>query len=86
MIQIGTFKEKEKEGVEGRSQLGGQWKVPMFGDQWGNILFGGPWKVPNLVAFGRFQAWWPLEGERKTSFSTLFIFPPNNFYLNLIFY
>jgi len=26
------FKEKEKEGSEGRSQLGGQWKVPMFGD------------------------------------------------------
>jgi hypothetical protein len=33
------FKEKEKEGGEGRSQLCGQWKVPMFG---------GPWKVPFL--------------------------------------
>jgi hypothetical protein len=22
---------------------------------------GGLWKVPSLVAFGRFQAWWPLE-------------------------
>jgi hypothetical protein len=31
------FKEKEKEGSEGRSQLGGQWKVPTLG---------GPWKVP----------------------------------------
>ncbi len=28
------FKEKEKEGDEGRFQLGGQWKVPMIGDQW----------------------------------------------------
>jgi hypothetical protein len=33
------FKEKEKEGDEGRSQFGGQWKVPMLG---------GPWKVPML--------------------------------------
>jgi hypothetical protein len=31
MIQIPPFKEKKKEGGEGRSQLGGQWKVPMFG-------------------------------------------------------
>jgi hypothetical protein len=33
MIQIRPFKEKEKEGGEGRSQFGGQWKVPMFGGQ-----------------------------------------------------
>jgi hypothetical protein len=26
------FKEKEKEGGEKRSQLGGQWKIPMLGD------------------------------------------------------
>jgi hypothetical protein len=48
MIQICTFKEKGKEGVEGKTQLGGQWKVPnlmtiqmnpMFGGQWGIILF-----------------------------------------------
>jgi hypothetical protein len=25
------FKKKEKEGDEGRSQLGGQWKVPKLG-------------------------------------------------------
>jgi hypothetical protein len=37
MIQIHPRKEKEKEGCEGRSQLDGQWKVP---------LLGGPWKVP----------------------------------------
>jgi hypothetical protein len=36
MIQICAFKEKEKEGGEGRPQLDGLWKVPMFG---------GPWKV-----------------------------------------
>jgi hypothetical protein len=28
------LKEKEKEGSEGRSQPGGQWKVPMLGGQW----------------------------------------------------
>jgi hypothetical protein len=27
MIQIWAFKEKKKEGGEGRPQLGGQWKV-----------------------------------------------------------
>jgi hypothetical protein len=31
MIRILPFKEKEKEGTEGRSQLSGQWKVSMFG-------------------------------------------------------
>jgi hypothetical protein len=34
MIQIHAFKEKEKEGSEGRPRLGGQWKVPMFGGPW----------------------------------------------------
>ncbi len=28
MIQICAFKEKGKEGGEGRLRLGGQWKVP----------------------------------------------------------
>jgi hypothetical protein len=31
MIQIRSFKKKEKEGGEGRPQLGGQWKVSMLG-------------------------------------------------------
>jgi hypothetical protein len=31
MIQIRTSKEKEKEGGEGKPQLDGLWKVPMFG-------------------------------------------------------
>jgi hypothetical protein len=30
IIPIFVFKEKEKEGREGRPQLGGQWKVPML--------------------------------------------------------
>jgi hypothetical protein len=38
-----------------------------------------------LVTLGRFQAWWPLEGEGKTSFSPLFTFPLNKFYLNLFY-
>jgi hypothetical protein len=33
MIRIRLFKEKEKEGGEGRSQLGGQWKAFMVGGQ-----------------------------------------------------
>jgi hypothetical protein len=35
------FKEKEKEGDEGRSQLGGQWKVLMLGGQWKVLMFDG---------------------------------------------
>jgi hypothetical protein len=31
MIEIRAFKEKEKEGGEGKPQLGGQWKVLIFG-------------------------------------------------------
>jgi len=48
MIQIRAFKDKEKEGGEGKPQLGGQWEV---------LMLGGPLKVPNFVANGRFQAW-----------------------------
>jgi hypothetical protein len=55
-------------------------------------MFGGPWKVPNLmanggtfclVANGRSNVWWPLEGEGKTSFSPFSFPPPNKFYFNL---
>jgi hypothetical protein len=35
----------------------------------------GQWKVPGLVANGRFQAWWPMEGERKTRFHLLSLSP-----------
>jgi hypothetical protein len=64
MIQICTFKEKGKEGGEGRPQLGGQWKVlslvalemnPMPGGQCGSILFDGQWKVLSLVALGKIK-------------------------------
>jgi hypothetical protein len=34
MIWICPCKDKDKEGDEGRFQLGGQWKVLMFGGQW----------------------------------------------------
>ncbi len=34
MIQIRAFKGKEKEGCEGRPELGGQWKVPLLGGLW----------------------------------------------------
>jgi hypothetical protein len=42
------FKENEKEGGEGRSQFGDQWKAPMFGGPWKVSLLSGPWKVPLL--------------------------------------
>jgi hypothetical protein len=42
MIRICLLKEKEKEGGEGRSQLGGQWKVILLGGPWKVLLFGGP--------------------------------------------
>jgi len=35
------FKKNEKEGGEGRSQLSGQWKVPMFGGQWKVLMLSG---------------------------------------------
>jgi hypothetical protein len=41
------FKKKEKEGSERRSQLGGQWKVPMFGGLCKVPMFGGPLKGSN---------------------------------------
>jgi hypothetical protein len=47
-------------------------------------LLGGQWKVPNLVANGMFQAWWPLEGKGKTSFSHPSFFHFKRFYLNFI--
>jgi hypothetical protein len=55
------------------SKLGRPWNVPclvafemnpMLGGQWKNILLGVQWKVLRLVALGRFQAWWPLEGSK----------------------
>jgi hypothetical protein len=63
------FKEKEKKGGE-RSQLGGQWKVPMFGGLWKVLLLGGPWKVPLLS--GQWK-------RRRWTFSSLPTFPPTNF-------
>ncbi len=42
MIRIRSFKKKEKDGGEGRSQFGGQWKVPLLGGSWEVPLFGGP--------------------------------------------
>jgi hypothetical protein len=44
MIQIRPFQEKEMERSEGRSQLGGQRKVLLFGGPWKVPLFGGQWK------------------------------------------
>jgi hypothetical protein len=44
MIWIRPFKKKEMERGEGRSQLGGQWKVLLLGDPWKTPLLGGQWK------------------------------------------
>jgi hypothetical protein len=35
------FKEKEKEGGEGRSQFDGEWKVSMLSGPWKLPMFGG---------------------------------------------
>jgi hypothetical protein len=43
------FNEKEKEGGERRSQLGGQWKVLMVGGQRKVLMFGGQWKEKEKV-------------------------------------
>jgi len=51
MIQIRTFKEKRKEGCEGRPPTWWPMEGSKLGGQWGNILLGGRWKVLNLVAF-----------------------------------
>jgi hypothetical protein len=34
MIHVHAFKNKEKEGRKGRPQIGGLWKVPIFGGLW----------------------------------------------------
>jgi hypothetical protein len=77
MIQIRPFQEKEMEGGEGRSQLNGQWKVPLFGGPWKVPLLGGPWKVPLL------GGQWKEKNKYLFTFSH---FPPNKFYLNLQFF
>jgi hypothetical protein len=61
MIRIRPFKEKEKEGGEGKSQLNGQWKVPMFS---------GPYKIrPNAWwPLKGSNVWWPMEGEGEAPF------------------
>jgi hypothetical protein len=73
------------------SKLGGPWNVPcfvvlemnpMFGGQWGSILFGGQSKVPSLAALGMFHASLPLEGEGEASFSPPSIFHAIKIYLN----
>jgi len=57
MIQIYPLKKMKKKEGEGKSQLGGQWKVlmfngpskvPMLSGPWKVSLFGGPSKVPLL--------------------------------------
>ncbi len=80
------FKNKEKAGGERRSQLGGQWKVPMFSGQWKVPMFGGPCKVPMLGGpLKASNVSWPMEGEGKTPFH-FFPFSPHKFYFNLHFF
>jgi len=76
MIQIHPFKEKE--GVEGRFQLGGQWKekekVPMLGGQWKEKeklpMLCGQWKEKEKVAFHLFS-FSPQQILLKPSFFSL---------------
>jgi hypothetical protein len=45
---------------------------------------GGHWNVPCLVAIGMFHAWWPLEGEGKTLFTSSIF--PQQLYLHSQFF
>jgi hypothetical protein len=72
MIRIRCFKEKKKEGFEGRFELNGQWKVLMFGGHWKVPMFGGPWKVPMLS--GQWK-----EKEKENHLFTSSHFSPTNF-------
>jgi len=56
MIQIRRLKKNEKEGGEGKSQLNGQWKVPMLGGPWKVPLLSGQWKEKekHLFPFSHF--------------------------------
>jgi hypothetical protein len=76
MIQIHTFKEKEKEGGEGRPQLGGQWKVPslMALEEASYLVANGRFQC--LVALGMFHVWWSMG---KHAFHLFSFFPPINF-------
>jgi hypothetical protein len=78
MIRIRPFQKKEMEGGEGRSQLGGPWKVPLLGGQWKVPLFGGQWKV--LLVNGLWK-----DKEYLFIFTSSG-FPPYKFYLNLQFF
>jgi hypothetical protein len=64
------FKEKLKERAKGRSQLGAQWKVLMFGGQWNVPMFDGPLKV---LIFGG------IWKENEKHFFTSSHFPLTNF-------
>jgi len=49
------FKEKEKEGGEGKPQLSGLWKVPMLSGQWKVPMFGDLWKEKDKHHFHLFS-------------------------------
>jgi hypothetical protein len=79
MIRIRPFKEKEKEEGEGRSQLGGQWKVPMLDGQWKVPMFDGQWKVP------MFGGHWKEKEKHFFTFSH-FTLPPQQILLKPSFF
>jgi hypothetical protein len=38
-------------------------------------MLSGQWKVPCSKANGKFQAWWPMEGERKILSTSSYLSP-----------
>ncbi len=86
MIQILLFKKKEKERGEGRFELSGQWKVPMFGGQWKVPMLSGQWKVAMFGGPRKVPMFGGQLKEKEKHLFTSFHFPLNKFYLNLHFF
>jgi len=75
------------------SMLGGQWGSIFFDGQWKVLslvvneetsYLEANGRFQCLVALERFQIWWPLEEERKTSFSPPSTFHPIKFYFTMV--
>jgi hypothetical protein len=73
------FKEKEKEGGEGRSQFGGEWKVLMVALGRFHCLVAFE-RFYCLAAFGRFQCLVANGRRRKNTFSPPPTFPQTNYH------
>jgi hypothetical protein len=95
MIKIHPFKEKEKEGGEGRSQFDGQWEVPllsgpwkvlMLNGQWKVLMLNGQWKVPMLSGQWKVLMLSGQWEEKEKHLFTSSHFPPQQILLKPSFF